>query len=361
MHKNFLLAALEQAWLGRGISAPNPSVGAVAVQNGKIIAQACHLGAGSPHAEQLVLRQIPAGLHDITLYVTLEPCNHWGRTPPCVDAIAEYGIKQVVYGYCDPNPVVAANNTPVILDRHHIEAIHYPLPEIDAFYQSYHYWTRTGRPWVTAKIAQTLDGKIAGYHGRREQLSNAQCHEFTHQKRKNCDIILTTATTINQDDPLLTVRLPGLEQNKPLAVIDSQCKLNLKAQALNAAKYCHIYHALDKAPQKTLANGQYFPIPAQNGVLQLQAVLDHIGKLGYHDVWVEAGGQLFSALHQAQLVQHTFIYLVPRWLGQNATDVFPVAASFMQNSTIRWLPMGDNMIVSLDWESVRGRDRCLPA
>ncbi|KTD22501.1 bifunctional diaminohydroxyphosphoribosylaminopyrimidine deaminase/5-amino-6-(5-phosphoribosylamino)uracil reductase RibD [Legionella londiniensis] len=358
MHKKFLLAALEQAWLGRGICAPNPSVGAVAVQNDKIIAQACHLGAGTPHAEQLVLNQISGSPKDITLYVTLEPCNHWGRTPPCVNAIIERGIKRVVYAYRDPNPVVAANNTPVILSRNNIEVIHYPVSEINHFYQSYDYWTRTGKPWVTVKIAQTLDGKIA-MRGKREQLSNSRCFEFTHQNRRHCDVILTTAQTIQVDNPLLNVRLPGKEQSKPLAVLDRKNRLNPKANVLTIDRHCHIYHEATNAPRFLLPNCSYHPVATdESGLLRLEAVLSHIGSLGYHDVWVEAGGKLFSALHQAKLVHRTYIYLVPRWLGTDATAVYPVANPLAQNCKVSWQPIDDNVIVSLDWENAREGAAC---
>ena len=182
MHKEYLLSALEQAKLGRGICAPNPSVGAVAVCQDQILAKAWHPGAGQPHAEQVLLSRMPPLCQDVTLYVTLEPCNHWGRTPPCVDAIIAYGIKRVVYAYADPNPVVSTNNTPKILADHGIEVIHYPLAEIDAFYQSYTHWLATRKPWVTVKIAQSLDGHIAGPKGTRISISNSKCAQFTQKK-----------------------------------------------------------------------------------------------------------------------------------------------------------------------------------
>src|SRR3990167_7926676 len=171
MHEQFMLAALQQAWLGRGACAPNPAVGAVAVQSGRIIAQAFHSGAGYPHAEVLLLETLPQPCKDVTVYVTLEPCNHWGRTPPCVDALIERGIACVVYAYRDPNPIVALENTPQRLLDNGIDVVHWPMALIDAFYASYTHWIQTGVPWVTVKMAQTLDGKIAGPHGVRIPLS----------------------------------------------------------------------------------------------------------------------------------------------------------------------------------------------
>ena len=166
MHSLFLKLALDQAQLGRGHCAPNPSVGAVAVQAGRVLAVGHHLGPGTPHAEQVVLSQLPRGLLDVTLYVTLEPCNHWGRTPPCVDAISQYGIQRVVYAFADPNPIVQANQTPALLRANGVEVCHESVPEINAFYESYRYWLATKRPWVTVKLAQSLDGMIAAAHYR---------------------------------------------------------------------------------------------------------------------------------------------------------------------------------------------------
>lgn len=353
MHKQFLLAALEQAWIGRGQCAPNPSVGAVAVQYGKIIAQAHHHGAGTAHAEALVLQMLPENCPDITLYVTLEPCNHWGRTPPCVDAIINHGIKEVVYGYVDPNPLVSTNNTNELLKAQNIDVLHYPLPEIDAFYQSYHHWVLTGRPWITAKIAQTFDGKV-GLKDSRALLSNALCAEFTHQKRLRCDIILTTSQTINHDDPWLNVRLPDINLSKPIAIIDSHLKINPNAKLLAHGSPIHFYHAEKTKGSKLDSNTcAYHAMPyAKSGdVLDLSAIITHLGALGYHDVWVEAGGTLFNALHQAQLVNQTFIYLVPAILGDEAIGVWTCKTIFNRPHSIRWQAMEDNMIAQIDWAS----------
>lgn len=360
MHKQFLLAALDQAWLGRGICAPNPSVGAVAVHNEQIIAQSWHRGAGSPHAEQLLLEQLPKNLSGVTLYVTLEPCNHWGKTPPCVDAIIQYGIQRVVYAYRDPNPLIVANNTPALLRQSGIDVLHYPLPELDTFYQSYRHWTATKKPWVTVKMAQTMDGKIAGAQGKRVALSNSSCAEFTHQNRLHSDVILTTVRTVNQDNPLLNVRLSGSTVAKPVAIIDSRATLNHDAKLLTTAKHCHIYHDKHHPIDTLHQNCSYHPISTCQGQLDLEAIIRDLGSLGYHDVWVEAGGMLFTALHQARLVNKTYVYIAPTILGDGAISAYQHADIFNHASNITWQAMGDNVIASLDW-SVDVEERlCLP-
>lgn len=356
MHKQFLLAALEQAWLGRGFCAPNPSVGAVAVQQGKIIAQSWHRGAGTAHAEILLLAQLPKNCSDVTIYVTLEPCNHWGRTPPCVDAIIKHGIKKVVYAYADPNPLVSKNNTPSLLTAQGIDVVHYPLPEMDRFYQSYRHWIITHKPWVTVKIAQSFDGKIAEKNGVRAFLSNPLCAKFTHEHRLHSDIILTTASTVNQDDPLLNVRLPEGEVAKPVAIIDSQLTLNRSARVLTHASHCHIYHDERLSTGAQTGNCTFYPMPNdEEGRLDLTAIMTHLGSMGYHDVWVEAGATLFNALHEAGMVNRTYIYLVPKILGETAMAAWQNADVLKDAYSVSWQSMDNNVIAQFEWQE----DICL--
>lgn len=356
MHKQFILAALDQAWLGRGICAPNPSVGAVAVRDNTIIARAWHQGAGTAHAEQRILEQLPAGITGITLYVTLEPCNHFGKTPPCVLSIIDYGIERVVYGFSDPNPVVIANNTPHILKQHGIDVIYFPLAEINTFYQSYYYWTKTSKPWVTAKLAHTLDGKIAANQGEKIQLSNELCADFTHLQRLRTDVILTTARTIINDDPAFNVRLKATKQKKVIAIIDTRLSLPMNATIHTTAAHCHIYHDENLSVQAPQPNCSYHPLPTKEGHLDLLGVIEHLGELGYHDAWVEAGGLLFSALHEQSLVQTTYLYIVPDLLGADATPGFYGKTMFHHAHTLSWQAQGNNMIACLQWKE----GVCLP-
>ena len=320
-------AALKQAQCGRGVTAPNPAVGAVAVRDGNIIAQAVTAPRPDvPHAEQLLLQQLPEDCSDVTLYVTLEPCNHWGKTPPCTVGIIAKRFKQVVYAYRDPNPLVSENNTPARLLEQGISVLHYPMPEVDAFYQSYAFWVKTGRPWVTVKMAQTFDGKIAGEHGARVQLSNHACFELTHKARLASDVILTTARTIKQDDPALNVRLDGKVIAKPIAILDNQNILPKNAKIHQTAEKIHLYREM-----------------------QLLDILQDLGRIGYHDVWVEAGSQLFNALHREQLVQETRLYLVPNTLGDKALSLYHDANVLADAKKITWQAMSDNLCVILDW------------
>jgi len=349
MHEQFMLAALSQAWQGRGMCAPNPAVGAVAVLNGEIIAQAFHSSAGSWHAEKKLLDALPDDCSNLSVYVTLEPCNHWGRTPPCVDVLIAKQVKQVVYGYQDPNPLVASNDTSAQLRAAGINVHYFPMLEIDSFYQSYAYWTKTGMPWVTVKIAQTFDGKIAGVSGQSVVLSNQACFEFTHEQRLHTDVILTTARTINFDDCALNVRhQENVIQNKVVAILDRNCVLHSDAKIYHTAQHCLIYHG--KAHyDNTHENCTLFTMPADEQGLDLASVIRHLGSLGYHDVWVEAGATLFGALHRSGLVKRTYLYIVPRVLGDNAVGLYHGVDFFKNPYHIKWQSMDNNMIAMIDW------------
>lgn len=350
MHKQFLLRALEQAASVKGNCSPNPSVGAIAVKDKSIIAQACHHGAGMPHAEQLLVTKFPQNTPGVTMYVTLEPCNHWGRTPPCVDFIIQHGIQRVVYAYKDPNPVVVKNNTPSLLRKHGIEVIHYEVAEISNFYQSYQHWITTNKPWVTAKISQTLNGKIAPCAGKKVMLSNAKCAEFTHQQRLYTDVILTTAATINCDDPLLNARVKGGAVSKNIAIIDARLELNIAAKAPNLANTCHIFYDKSLSKPQNNKNFVYQGLKVSDGKFDLAEIIGHLGSLGYHDVWVEAGGKLFSALHQAGLVNTTYIYIVPSLLGDDAVDAYISEDIFANPKSVSWQAMDENMVAKIAWK-----------
>lgn len=353
MHEPFLLAALDQARLGQGHCAPNPSVGAVAVQNGKIIAQACHRGAGTPHAEHLLLAQFPPQTPGVGLYITLEPCNHWGRTPPCVEAIINHGIEEVIFSYLDPNPLVVKNHSSINLQKRGIKVVHVLLPEIDEFYKSYTHWMLTKKPRVTVKMAHSLDGKIAGPNGERLHLSNNLCNEFTQKMRSTTDVILTSARTVALDNPKMNARVNAHIQSKQVAIIDSDLSLDHDSQIFSTASHCHIFHRKDSTPN--YPNSTFYSMPEKNGKIDLAAVMKRLGELGYHDVWVEAGGNLFSALHQEQLVHRTYLYIVPTSLGQNAISAYQQVGVFDRKHTVSWLAMGNNMIACMDWQE----DECL--
>jgi len=350
MHEKVLLVALEQASRGRGFCAPNPSVGAVAVKADEVIGSAFHQGAGTPHAEQLLIQELGERARGAVLYVTLEPCNHYGKTPPCAQLVVKAGFKQVIFAYQDPHPVVVKSLSIDYLLANRVLVTHYPMPEIDAFYQSYQHWVTTGLPFVSIKMAQTLDGKIAGIRGERLWLSNEKCADFTHQQRLQSDVLLTTAQTVRLDNPQFDVRLSGYETAKPVAILDRCLTLSGNEKIFSTAHHCHIYYDAAIVPPRERSGCTYHPIEVVNGQLDLHQVLMHLGQLGFHDVWVEAGARLFDALHQADLVDRTYLYMVPRILGEGIS--YPHALFEKAPVSLNWLPMDDNMIAVLNWRSI---------
>lgn len=294
-----LLSALELARERRGFCAPNPAVGAVIVKDGCVIATGAHWAAGLPHAEVDALSKLTLEeSKDATVYVTLEPCCHWGKTPPCTDLLIQRQVKEVFYGFQDPNPQVAGQGHQALLSAG-IKCTYLPSPEIDTFYASYVYWQKTGRPFVTAKLALSLNGCFAGSQGEPVAITGIELQHYTHQQRKYADAIFTTGRTIKADDPLLNVRLEGETYAKPVYVLDNQSLTPPTARIFNSASSVTLIQKKD-----------------------LPEVLDFIGSEGIHDLWVEAGAQCFSALVQQQLVQRVLVYVAPKWLDGMIAPAF---------------------------------------
>lgn len=348
-HTHYLQQALALAQQWRGFCAPNPAVGVVVVKNGNVIATGTHLGAGHPHAEAEAFKQLsPESARDATVYVTLEPCCHQGRTPPCTALLIDLGVKAVYYGFTDPNPIVSGRGEQ-LLRAAGIECQQITLPEINDFYQSYLYWMTTKRPWVTAKLAMSLDGKIAGPHGQRIAITGPEAQIFTHQWRKRSDAILTTAKTIICDDPQLNVRLPEAHYKKPVYVIDAHLSLPRTAQLLQTAAQLTVFHQPQASPQNRewlVSQGVHcVPILSNHGKIDLGSVLDCIGHDGMHDVLLEAGGICFSAFMTEKHIQRAFIYVALKWLGNNAQSAFANNADlFRQAHAIQWHALGDDAV-----------------
>ncbi|MGB6976420.1 MAG: bifunctional diaminohydroxyphosphoribosylaminopyrimidine deaminase/5-amino-6-(5-phosphoribosylamino)uracil reductase RibD, partial [Gammaproteobacteria bacterium] len=239
---HYLLEALELAELRRGFCAPNPAVGAVVVKQGRVLATGYHKASGQPHAEAEALGSLGDEARGATLYVTLEPCCHLGKkTPPCTELLIARGIREVYYGFTDPNPQVAGLGAQA-LQAAGIPCKHVPLASIDEFYQSYAHWWQTRQPWLTAKLALSLDGKIAGAKGKRMNITGAELQQYTHTLRHQADALLTTARTILNDDPQMNVRLGDKVIAKPLYIIDRELYLPLTARIWQTAKTICILH-----------------------------------------------------------------------------------------------------------------------
>lgn len=340
---HYLETALTLAELRKGFCAPNPCVGALLVKNDRIIASGYHQASGSPHAEVDAINKVdPSHTSGAILYVTLQPCCHTAKkTPPCTDLIIKSGIVKVIYGFRDPNPAVNSH-TDKLLKKAGIECIHHPLALIDNFYASYAYWWTHKRPFTTAKLAMSLDGKTAGKNGKRIQLTGNSAQQFTHQQRKQNDAILTTAKTIIADNPLLNCRIDNRIYKKSLYIIDAHLSIPYSAKIFNSAERITIFHTteINKKERDRFQSDaiRFIPIKSDNNGLNLLEILKQIGQDGIIDLWIEAGGKSFQSFIQNSLLQRAFIYVAPLWLGENTQLAFSVAdplkGAILANSTL---------------------------
>lgn len=348
----YLDHAYSLAKIRRGFCAPNPAVGAVLTLNHKIIATGYHHACGSPHAEVEALNKVNNQALGATLYVSLEPCCHWGRTPPCTDAIIQAGIKRVIYGYQDPNPKVGGKGA-ALLQANGIECEHLSLPAIDAFYESYQHWLKEKIPFVTAKIALSLNGKIAGKEGERISLTGQVLQEFTHASRKATDAILTTVRTVIQDDPQLNARCTPDIIAKPIYILDSQLQLPLTATLFKTAKSLSLFHAktADAMRQQQLTDlgVRCIAVDSNADGLDLQQVVRYIGQEGVHDLWVEAGGKCFAAFVTQKLLQRAYLYIAPCW-RHDGQDAFAKEFSLdLSACKIHWEQRGNDALCTIRW------------
>ena len=349
---HYLLKALELAKIRKGFCAPNPSVGAVIIKDKEIIGRGWHETCGADHAEVMAFKSLSEEARGATLYVTLMPCCHEGRTPPCTDKIIAQKIKRVVFGFKDPNPKVASKSQQ-ILQQANIEVVFLPLPNIDRFYQSYAFWWQHQRPFVTAKLAMSLNGKITGKEGVPVKITGKEAEMFTHKMRQQSDAILTTVKTILNDDPSLNVRLNNETIAKPVYVLDSQLELSFTAKLFTTAKNITLFYANGENEKiKALEEKQVRCIKVNevNNNLNLTEVLNLIGQDGMQDVWVEAGGRVFAALHKADLVQRSYIYVAPCCLDEEGYSAFMGDMHWLnQAKAVKWWPLGKDGCCELEW------------
>ena len=350
-HRDRLKEALTLAQSRRGFCAPNPAVGAVLVRDKKVIARGRHWAAGFPHAEVDALKGTTESLENAILYVTLEPCCHSGKTPPCTQRIIDAGIRCVYYAFRDPNPLVAGKGA-AALNRAGIQCQQMDVAEIDAFYASYARWVREGLPTATAKIAMSMDGKIAGVNGKRVAITGSELQKYTHLWRKQSDAILTTINTVIHDDPQLNVRLGEEVIKKPLYLLDTQLQCPLSAKLLATGEPLTVFHAVDadenRKKQLIAVGVRCVEVKHDQGGLDLPEVLKILGDEGVHDVWVEVGGRCFQSLWSQCLINRAFIYIAPVLLGAKATPAFSESIDIQGRAkAVRWYPQGSDVVCEI--------------
>jgi len=293
LHEPFMQRALALAKRGEGLTRPNPPVGAVLVQNGKIVAEGFHKKAGGDHAERACLKNLKPkaqSLRSSTLYITLEPCSTFGKTPPCTDLILARGIRRVVIGAKDPNPAHAGRGIR-ILRRAGVEVITGVCrAEAEALIAPFAKRILTGMPYVTLKLASTLDGRIADASGKSKWITDPQARAKVQELRRSADAIMVGAGTVRADNPSLLPR--PAKGRAPLRVVVG-ATLQANAKVLT-----------DEASDRTLV---------MNG--PLKRILRELGKHGVMHVLCEGGGELAGSLVRAGLVDEFALFIAPSLLG----------------------------------------------
>lgn len=327
MRDEFYMArALELARRGRFTTTPNPNVGCVIVRDGNIVGEGYHLRAGEPHAEVHALRMAGEQARGATAYVTLEPCSHHGRTPPCCDALIAAGVSRVVAAMQDPNPEVAGRGL-FRLQQAGIEVSHgLMMQEAEALNRGFLKRMRTGFPWVQLKLGASLDGRTAMASGESQWITSPESRRDVQRLRAQSAAILSTSATVLADNPSLTVRYAELDSvsradypeamlRQPVRIIvDSQNRVTPQHRLI--AQSGETWLARTECDTQTWPdNVVQFPVPRHNGRLDLVSMMMLLGRKQVNSVWVEAGARFAGALLQAGVVDELIVYLAPTLLG----------------------------------------------
>lgn len=318
--------ALDLARRGAGRTSPNPMVGAVVVREGRIVGEGYHEKAGTPHAEVHALRAAGPAAAGATLYVTLEPCNHHGRTPPCTEAIIAAGIARVVAAVKDPNPRVAGSGLARLRAAGIAVTEGVLAEEARELNEAFFHFITTGRPFVIMKYAMTMDGRIATATGESRWISSPEARERVHRLRAAADAVMVGIGTVLHDDPLLTCRVPG-GRDPVRVVVDSRLRIPPSARVLSVRSEAPTWLATTPlaAPERRAAirslrrTGacpvEILEIPARDGRVDLGALLAELGRREITSVLLEGGAELNAAMLAAGAVQKVLGFVAPKLVG----------------------------------------------
>ncbi len=317
-HERFMRLALDLALKAQGKTSPNPLVGAVVVRNGKVVGEGYHKKAGADHAEVMALKAAGTKAKGATLYVTLEPCAHEGRTPPCYEAILKAEIAHVVVAMRDPNPKVRGGgnrrlqNKKIIVDtgllREEARAINKP------FIKS----VTKGLPWVVAKVGQSLDGKIALPDGESRWITGAAARKKVHELRTEVDAIVVGAQTVRQDNPSLTSRTGAVSKQPVRVIVEGVRQLSPKLKCFKQPPRTILFTPhVDPTQQKAFdaLKVEVVPLPARQGRVSLTAMMKALTERQIQSVLIEGGGQLLANAFAEKLIDEVQWYVAPMILG----------------------------------------------
>ncbi len=345
MNDEFYMAmAIDLAKIGSGRTSPNPLVGAVLVQDHRVVGFGAHLEAGKPHAEIHALRMAGDQAKDSTLYVTLEPCSHYGKTPPCADAVIAAGVRRVVIAVSDPFAQVSGGGI-LRLRQAGLEVVVGCLEKqaIELNSVFFHY-AKTGLPFVVYKTATTLDGFIATTTGDSMYITGPEAREAVHRLRDHVDVIAVGINTVLADDPQLTVRLEHGGRNPVRVIFDSQLRTPLSAKVVQDREAKTIIMCgenADKAREAVLREASVEVVRVQNAAsadgsvhLSIPDALAVLANRGLIHVLLEGGQRLASAFLDAKLVQKVWFFHAPKLLGAGLTPLVPMGITALADAVV---------------------------
>lgn len=322
MDERYMERALELAELGSGFVNPNPLVGAVIVKDNRIIGEGYHQLFGGPHAEINALRNAMEDVAGATMYVTLEPCSHYGKTPPCVEAIIENGIARVVIGMVDPNPIVAGNGVRILREKG-IE-VQTGMLEDRCRLQNEVFikYITTGKPFCIFKSAMTLDGKISTYTGDSKWVSGEDSRRLVHRLRNRVSAILVGVGTVMADNPMLTTRLDDERVKNPVRVIvDTRGRIPMESNIVETAgdvrtilATTHLAHEdiIDELRGKGL---EIILAPEKDGKVDIAYLVQKLGEMGIDSILIEGGGAIGYSFLEEGLIDKVLFFIAPKLVG----------------------------------------------
>ncbi len=352
--------ALRLAERGLFTTDPNPRVGCVVVSDGRVVGEGWHERAGSPHAEVHALQQAGSAAAGATAYITLEPCSHHGRTPPCADALIASGVSRAVVAMQDPNPQVAGQGLQALRDAGIEVADGLLEQEAELLNPGFVMRMRRGRPWVRCKLAMSLDGRTAMASGESQWITGPAAREDVHRLRARSSAIMTGIGTVLADDPSLTARLAGHDGAtllQPLrVVIDSGLRLPPAARLLQQPGETLVVTALEDATGEAALvrpGVSVVTLPTHGARPDLAAVMQYLARLEVNELHLEAGARLSGAMLDAGLVDELVIYMAPHLMGDTARGLFHLPGLEKMAQRIR-LQLRDIRAVGEDWRITAG-------
>lgn len=319
MERKYMERAIELAKQARGFTSPNPMVGAVIVKDGRVIGEGYHERCGELHAERNALASLTESAEGATIYVTLEPCCHYGKTPPCTEAIIEHKLAKVVIGSRDPNPLVSGKGA-AILRKAGIEVVEdFMREECDAINPIFFHYITTKRPYVAMKYAMTMDGKIATRTGASKWITGEAARNHVQTLRHAYKGIMVGIGTVLADNPMLNCRMQG--GIDPVRIVcDTHLRIPMDCQIVQTADTIETILATStnekgKIEQLIKKGVQILQIPEKDGCIDLNFLMQTLGEKGIDSILLEGGGRLNDSFLREKLIQKAYVYLAPKIFG----------------------------------------------